>query len=112
MASNGLRVEYQALKDEIHYHNYRYHVLNDPVISDREFDQKIKQLKEIEAEHPDWVTPDSPTQRAGAEPLEQFRKLTIPHRFSVWATLSASRTSATGMHASPGWMRAWGRLIL
>ncbi|MFU8827743.1 MAG: DNA ligase LigA-related protein, partial [Brevefilum sp.] len=75
MPPSDLRAEYQALKDEIHYHNYRYHVLNDPVISDGEFDQKLKRLKAIEAEHPEWVTPDSPSQRAGAEPLSAFEKV-------------------------------------
>jgi DNA ligase (NAD+) len=78
VASNDLKAEYQSLKNEIHFHNHRYHVLNDPVISDYEFDQKLKRLKAIEAEHPDWVTPDSPTQRAGAEPLAQFSKVSHP----------------------------------
>ncbi len=78
MSDNDLKAEYQSLKDEIHYHNYRYHVLNDPVISDYEYDQKLKRLNEIEAKHPDWITPDSPTQRAGAEPLAQFTKVSHP----------------------------------
>jgi len=78
MASNDLQTEYQALKNEIHTHNYRYHVLNDPIISDYEFDQKLKRLRAIETAHPDWVTPDSPTQRAGAEPLAQFTKVSHP----------------------------------
>ena len=75
MTPNDLKAEYQALQAEIHYHNYRYHVLNDPVISDPEFDLKLKRLNAIEAAHPEWVTPDSPSQRAGAEPLEQFTKV-------------------------------------
>jgi DNA ligase (NAD+) len=78
MASNDLFEEYQALKTEIHFHNYRYHVLNDPVISDYEFDQKLDCLQKIEKEHPDWVSPDSPTQRAGAEPMQQFTKVSHP----------------------------------
>lgn len=78
MSENDLLAAYQALKDEIHYHNYRYHVLNDPVISDSEFDQKLNRLKAIEAEHPEWVAPDSPTQRAGAEPLTAFKKVAHP----------------------------------
>ena len=69
------RLEY--LRNEIHYHNYRYHVLDDPVVSDYEYDQLLAELREIESEHPVWITPDSPTQRAGAEPLEGFVK--IPH---------------------------------
>ncbi len=78
MSPQDLKAEYQALKDEIHHHNYRYHVLNDPVISDPEFDQRLKRLKAIEAAHPEWITPDSPTQRAGAEPLDAFDKVTHP----------------------------------
>jgi len=78
MSTHDLRAEYQALQEEIHYHNYRYHVLNDPVISDPEFDQKLNRLKTIERQHPEWITPDSPTQRAGAEPLESFDKVTHP----------------------------------
>lgn len=71
-----LRLDY--LKKEIHFHNYRYHVLDSPVISDPEFDLLIKELKEIEETHPDWVTQDSPSQRAGAEPSERFQKVTHP----------------------------------
>ena len=78
MSPQDQRQAYKALKEEIHYHNYRYHVLNDPVISDYEFDQKLKRLREIEAEHPEWVSPDSPTQRAGAEPLDKFTKVEHP----------------------------------
>ncbi len=78
MPDNDLKAEYQTLKNEIHFHNHRYHVLNDPVISDYEFDQKLNRLKAIEVQHPDWVTADSPTQRAGAEPLAQFTKVSHP----------------------------------
>jgi len=78
MSEDALKNQYLALKEELHYHNYRYHVLNDPVISDFEFDQKLKQLREIETQHPEWVSPDSPTQRAGAEPLEKFTKVEHP----------------------------------
>jgi DNA ligase (NAD+) len=78
MSENALRQEYQKLKEELRYHNYRYYVLNDPVISDYEYDQKMARLKELEAEHPDWVSPDSPSQRAGAEPLDKFEKVSHP----------------------------------
>ncbi len=78
MSEKALRQEYEALKEELRYHNYRYYVLNDPVVSDYEYDQKMAQLKEIEAKHPDWVTPDSPSQRAGAEPLDKFEKVAHP----------------------------------
>src|SRR5512141_2331892 len=61
MNTNSLRSRYEQLKSEIHAHNYRYHVLDAPVISDLEFDKLLNELKRIEAEYPDWVTPDSPT---------------------------------------------------
>jgi len=69
---------YEELKSEIHAHNYRYHVLDAPVISDLEFDKLLNELKRIEAEHPDWVTSDSPTQRAGARPADRFEKVRHP----------------------------------
>jgi DNA ligase (NAD+) len=75
---SDLKQEYQQLKEEIRYHRYRYYVLNNPLISDYEFDQKMIQLEEIEDQHPDWITPDSPSQRAGAEPLDKFEKVEHP----------------------------------
>ena len=69
---------YEQLKEEIHSHNYRYHVLDAPIISDLEYDKLLNELKGIEAEHPDWVTPDSPTQRAGAKPSDRFEKVRHP----------------------------------
>ena len=70
--------ELEQLKQEINYHNYRYHVLDDPVISDAEFDRMLQRLKEIEREHPEWITADSPSQRAGAAPAERFEKTRHP----------------------------------
>ena len=69
---------YKELKEQVHLHNYRYHVLDAPLISDLEYDRLLNELKAIEAEHPDWVTPDSPTQRAGAAPLDKFEKVRHP----------------------------------
>lgn len=69
---------YEELKAQINFHNYRYHVLDAPVISDAEFDKLLNELKRIEAEHPDWITPDSPTQRAGAKPADRFEKVRHP----------------------------------
>ncbi|MEJ2092050.1 MAG: NAD-dependent DNA ligase LigA [Syntrophobacterales bacterium] len=68
----------QKLRDQIHYHNYRYHVLDNPVISDAEFDRLMQELQKLEDEFPELITPDSPTQRVGAAPLEKFE--TAPHR--------------------------------
>jgi DNA ligase (NAD+) len=67
-----------ALRKEINFHDYRYHVLDDPVISDYEYDQLLAELRQIESQHPEWVTPDSPTQRAGAPPLAKFSKVRHP----------------------------------
>ena len=66
------------LIEQIRYHNYRYYVLNDPVISDREYDLLLRELQEIEAAHPEWVQPDSPTQRVGGEPATGFVKVRHP----------------------------------
>ena len=71
---------YIALKNKINFHNYRYHVWDDPVISDYEFDQLLKELRLIEERNPGWITPDSPTQRTGAAPAERFDKVTHPRR--------------------------------
>ncbi|MEW6092927.1 MAG: NAD-dependent DNA ligase LigA [Chloroflexota bacterium] len=78
MDTSLARQRYEELKQQINFHNYRYHVLDAPVISDAEFDRLVVELKQIEAEHPDWVTPDSPSQRAGAVPSEKFEKVRHP----------------------------------
>lgn len=74
----SLRDRIENLRREIHYHNYRYHVLDSPLISDYEFDQLMLELRQIEEEHPDWITTDSPTQRAGSVPSEKFIKVRHP----------------------------------
>ena len=66
------------LRQEINYHSYRYHTLDDPVISDVEYDRLMQELQALEAEHPELITPDSPTQRVGADPLEGFEKVIHP----------------------------------
>ena len=87
---------YEELKQQIHFHNYRYHVLDAPIISDLEFDKLLNELKRIEAEHPDWVTADSPTQRAGAPPADRFKKVRHPA-----AILSLA--NAFGAEDARGW---------
>ncbi|GAB4240137.1 MAG: NAD-dependent DNA ligase LigA [Acidobacteriota bacterium] len=63
------------LRREIEYHNYRYYVLDNPVISDQEYDRLFRELLELEEAFPEFRTPDSPTQRVGGEPLEAFEKV-------------------------------------
>lgn len=78
MEQDAQHQEYDALCTEIHFHNYRYHVLDAPLISDSEYDRLMARLRALEAEHPDWVTPESPTQRAGGAAVERFNKVRHP----------------------------------
>jgi DNA ligase (NAD+) len=68
----------QELREALNYHNYRYYVLNRPVVSDAEYDAMMDELREIEAQYPALISPDSPTQRVGNEPEEGFRKVEHP----------------------------------
>jgi DNA ligase (NAD+) len=68
----GVKPRVEELRSRINHHNYRYYVLDSPEISDAEYDELMRELEELEAEHPGLVTPDSPTQRIGAPPLEAF----------------------------------------
>jgi len=62
----------EELRKLINYHNYRYYVLDSPEISDAEYDELMRELRQLETEHPELITPDSPTQRIGAPPVEEF----------------------------------------
>ncbi len=79
MASSSKDVEkkIEVLREKIRHHEYLYYVLDQPEISDSEFDKLMRQLKDLETEHPALVTPDSPTQRVGGKPREGFVK--VPH---------------------------------
>lgn len=66
------------LKKQIQEHNYRYHVLDAPVIPDSEFDRLLMELRKIESENPEWITPDSPSQRVGGLVSEKFEKISHP----------------------------------
>ena len=78
MDTSSTKQRYEELKQQIHFHNHRYHVLDNPVISDIEYDKLLVELRGIEAAHPDWVTPDSPSQRVWAALLEKFEKVSHP----------------------------------
>jgi DNA ligase (NAD+) len=69
------------LREQIRHHNYRYHVLDDPQIPDAEYDRMMRQLQALEADHPELVTPDSPTQRVGDAPVSAFG--TVEHRIPM-----------------------------
>jgi DNA ligase (NAD+) len=66
------------LRREIETHNHRYYVLDDPIISDPDYDDLLRELRELEEKHPQLRTPDSPTQRVGARPLQRFASVRHP----------------------------------
>jgi DNA ligase (NAD+) len=74
MSSPAIQKKIEALREKIRHHEYRYYVLDDPELSDADFDKLMNELKRLEAEHPALVTPDSPTQRVGGKPREGFVK--------------------------------------
>ncbi|MDX9954702.1 MAG: NAD-dependent DNA ligase LigA [Anaerolineae bacterium] len=95
MDLNTARQQAQDLREQLAYHNYRYHVLDSPVISDAEYDALMDALRAIEAAFPELVTADSPTRRVGAAPAEAFTKVTHPAPI-----LSLDKaTSAEELHA-------------
>ena len=73
--SSEIHQRVEILRKEINSHNYRYYVLDDPEITDAEFDRLLRELESLEKEYPELVTPDSPTQRVGAEPLKEFAEV-------------------------------------
>src|SRR5579883_1801037 len=72
MTAKEARVKIESLRIEILEHDRRYHVLAAPIISDREYDRLIEELRDLEAKFPDLITPESPTQRVGGEPTKLF----------------------------------------
>ena len=72
MTSSDIARRIEALRAEIRHHNHRYYVLDDPEIPDAEYDRLFAELQRLEAEHPELITPDSPTQRVGAEPRPEL----------------------------------------
>src|SRR5262249_56910759 len=77
--SRDVRQDAAELRRALAHHDYRYHVLDDPEISDAEYDALFRELQALEAAHPDLVTPDSPTQRVGAAPQSAFATVRHGH---------------------------------
>jgi NAD-dependent DNA ligase (contains BRCT domain type II) len=75
MTKKEAKERMEKLRSEIDYHRYRYHVLDDPEISDGAWDALKNELARLEQEYPEFITPDSPTQRVGGKPLEKFEKV-------------------------------------
>src|SRR6185369_7382439 len=76
-ATASVKKEVGDLREKLRHHEYRYHVLDDPEISDATYDKLLAKLREMEAAHPELVTPDSPTARIGAPPRAGFQ--TVKH---------------------------------
>src|ERR1700681_268435 len=75
MSAPPIEKKIEALREKIRHHEYRYYVLDDPEISDADFDRLMNELKKLEAAYPDLITADSPTQRVGGKPREGFVKV-------------------------------------
>ena len=107
MATRDAAAEIGELRREIERHNRLYYVEAAPEISDREYDRLLKRLEALEAEHPELVTPDSPTQRVGGEPLEGFE--TVRHAvpmLSIDNTYSSTRSASGTAASARGWPTA------
>jgi DNA ligase (NAD+) len=83
-----LEKELSKLRQEIARHNHQYHVLDDPLVSDAEYDELFRRLLQLEKEHPELATPDSPTQKVGAPPLDRFR--TVQHTLPMLSLNNAN----------------------
>ena len=97
MADRAVSDRVAALREQINLHNYRYHVLDSPLIGDAEFDALMRELIEAEAAHPELIAPDSPTQRVGAEPSPEFAEVQHPTPMLSLAN-AFSRDDLEGWH--------------
>ncbi len=79
--SKSIQAEAASLREEINEHNYRYYVLDQPSITDQQYDRLFRRLQSLESEYPELVTPDSPTQRVGSEPASHFE--TVSHEVAM-----------------------------
>lgn len=75
MSHKAIAKQIETLRQAINNYNYHYFVLDDPIISDAEYDHYMQQLRQLEIAYPEWITPDSPTQRVGAKPLKEFSEI-------------------------------------
>ena len=82
------------LRHTLHEHAHRYYVQDAPTIPDAEYDRLLKQLQDLEAKHPDWITPDSPTQRIGGKVLDQFAQ--VRHAVPMLSIRTETDTEASG----------------
>lgn len=81
--SENIQKKIEDLREEIHQHNYNYYTLDEPTISDFEFDLKLKELQELEKNHPEFYDSNSPTLRVGGEITKNFP--TVQHQFRMYS---------------------------
>ncbi|MCL2872181.1 MAG: NAD-dependent DNA ligase LigA [Betaproteobacteria bacterium] len=96
-ATVSARERVAALRDAIAAHDHRYYVLDAPTVSDAEYDALYRELRQLEAQHPELVTPDSPTQRVGGQPLPEFP--TVRHTVPMLSIRTETDTEASGARA-------------
>jgi DNA ligase (NAD+) len=99
--------EAQSLRNELERHNYQYYVLDQPLVSDAEYDRLFRELQKLEDEHPELAVPDSPTQRVGGAPLPQFEQhahrtpmLSLNNAFSAEEVMAFDRRVCEGLKTS------------
>ena len=108
---SDVAAEIAYLREQIRYHDYKYYVLAAPEISDLDYDRLVQRLKDLEAKHPELITPDSPTQRVGEQPVSGLRPIT--HRvpmLSIENTYSIEELKAFGVRTAkllPGEKIQW-----
>lgn len=73
--TDSIKLEIEQLRQTLRYHEYQYHVLDNPQIPDAEYDRLFHRLKTLEQQYPQWFSSDSPTQRVGAKPLSAFAQV-------------------------------------
>src|SRR5260370_40797897 len=88
-APSNVKKEIEELREKLRYHEYRYYVLDDPEISDAAYDRMMNRLKELEAAHPELVTPDSLTVRVGGAPREGCTKVQHARPMLILANASS-----------------------
>lgn len=86
-----------ALREQLHHHAHQYYVLDAPQVPDAEYDRLFQELQALEAAHPEWLTPDSPTQRIGGKPLEQFAS--VRHAVPMLSIRTETDTGSSGAQA-------------
>ena len=89
--TDDVKARIEALRAELHKHNYNYYVLSQPVISDYDFDQKLRELQDLENAHPEFFDPNSPTQRVGSDVSKEFSQ--VKHKYPM---LSLGNTYSKG----------------